>query len=97
MRECHELPKSISEIHLGFLSGKHYIGSTDVGKCVELDIRFNNGKWKIRAKWVCKDGTFDIREKTYDSTLRPMGIFEKGAWEKSPWNTHKKKLPSIKR
>lgn len=86
MDEHHELPKSISEIHLGFLSGKHYIGSTDVGKCVELDISFNNGKWKVRAKWICDDGSEDVCEKIFNTDLRPMGIFEEGAWEKSPWN-----------
>lgn len=97
MTENHKLPESISEIHLGFLSGKHYVGKTDVSYCTKFSIAFDGFVWKVKAEWTNKDGTVDTCEKTYDSTLRPMGIFEKGAWKKSPWNTNKKKLPSIKR
>lgn len=95
MNKKYELPESIPEIHLGFLSGNYYIGRTDVGRCCsELNISFNNGEWKIRVKWVCEDGTESVCEKTYNSRVRPLGIFEVGAWEKSPWNTKLDKLQS---
>lgn len=59
------LPEHISEIHFGFLSGKHYIGEVDVSHCTNIQITFNDGEWKIHAEFRDKDGNIHPYDKTY--------------------------------
>lgn len=60
------LPEHISEIHFGFLSGKHYIGAVDVRYCTNIQITFNEGEWKIHAEFrTDNEGHTCISEKTY--------------------------------
>lgn len=72
------IPETISEIHLGFLSGKHYIGTTDVGKCTELDIHFKDRKWVIKATYKDDNGKITNVEKHYSNSLSKYGIKEIG-------------------
>ncbi len=44
-----ELPDTLSEIHFGFLSGKHFVGSADIGKCNLLRIEFDGNFWNVSA------------------------------------------------
>lgn len=77
----YELPPFISEIHLGFLSGKHYVGRTNVGYCRKLEIMFDatasEGQWRIKAEWVDKDKNVIVSEKSYNKRLRKFGIHER--------------------
>jgi hypothetical protein len=82
MDEDYELPEYISEIHLGFLSGKFYIGNLDLRQCVKLSINFDGDCWHIKTNW--KNG--QVSEKSFDTGPHALGIWEQGAWEKSPWN-----------
>lgn len=60
------LPEHISEIHSGFLSGKHYIGNVDVSHCTNIQISFNDGEWKIHAEFrMDKEGNTCVSKKTY--------------------------------
>lgn len=59
------LPERIAEIHFGFLSGKHYIGAVDVSHCTNIQITFNDGEWKIYAKFRDKEGNIVEDDKTY--------------------------------
>lgn len=72
------LPETISEIHLGFLSGKHYIGITDIGKCKELDIHFKDRKWFIKVAYEDDNGNITYVEKQYNNSLSEYGIHEFG-------------------
>ncbi|MGN1138778.1 MAG: hypothetical protein ACI4RM_04955, partial [Ruminococcus sp.] len=78
--EEHQLPSFISEIHFGFLSGNHYVGTTNVGHCSKIEIVFDGrpeqSQWKIRAEWIDKNGRVTVSEKTYDKHLREFGIQE---------------------
>ena len=49
------LPDEISEIHIGFLSGKHYAGTADLSKCTEVEIKFKDNEWTVKA--VCNGST----------------------------------------
>ncbi len=64
-RPENRLPEHISEIHFGFLSGKHYIGEVDASHCTNIQITFNDGEWKIHAEFRDKDGNIHADEKTY--------------------------------
>ena len=44
-----ELPDTISEIHFGFLSGKHFVGIAEIGKCNLLRIEFDGNDWTVSA------------------------------------------------
>ncbi len=68
------LPEHISEIHFGFLSGKHYIGEVDVSHCTNIQITFNDGEWKIHAEFRDKDGNIHPYDKTYDHWRTAYGI-----------------------
>ncbi len=59
------LPEHISEIHFGFLSGKHYIGEVDASHCTNIQISFKDGEWKIHAEFRDKDGNIHTSDKTY--------------------------------
>ena len=50
------LPEHISEIHFGFLSGKHYIGTVDVSHCTNIQITFNDGGERL----VCDLGRITL-------------------------------------
>ncbi|MCH5298116.1 MAG: hypothetical protein J1E85_10680 [Ruminococcus sp.] len=75
----YELPEFMSEIHFGFLSGKHYIGRTEVSHCTKIEIAFdgNTRQWRIRVEWADKNGSVKVSEKTYNNRLREFGIHEK--------------------
>ncbi len=47
------------------MSGKHYIGKADVSHCTNIQIKFNDGEWKIHAEFRDKDGNIHADEKTY--------------------------------
>ncbi len=73
------LPEHISEIHFGFLSGKHYIGGVDVSHCINIQISFYDGEWKIRAEFRDEDGNIHVDDKIYDPLRTAYGIKEKSA------------------
>ena len=61
-----ELPEHIPEIHFGFLSGKNYVGTVDMSRCINIQITFNDGEWKIHAEFrTDNEGHTCISEKTY--------------------------------
>lgn len=78
-RPENRLPEHISEIHFGFLSGKHYIGAVDASHCTNIQITFNDGEWRIHAEFRDKDGIIHVDDKTYDHRRKPYGIEEKSA------------------
>ena len=82
MDKTFDLPSEISEIHLGFESAEHFIGTTDIGKCTELDISFEGREWIIRA--VC-NGKEII--KRYQKKLCAMKLVEITDKEKSAAET----------
>ena len=65
------LPSTISEIHFGFLSGKHFIGTVDVGQCKHLEITFENSEWVIKAEY-----NGETVEKHYKNRIGNLGIPE---------------------
>lgn len=78
------LPEHISEIHFGFLSGKHYIGEVDARHCTNIQILFDGEEWKIHAEFrIDKDGHTRAYDKTYGKQLSPYGIKEKSAAEQT--------------
>lgn len=70
-----ELPSRIAEIHFGFLSGKHYIGTTDIGKCTALEIKFD-GNWHIKAEFADDNDCVTVAEKSYSSSFDWLGLTE---------------------
>ena len=64
-RPENRLPEHISEIHFGFLSGKHYIGAVDASHCTNIQITFNAGEWKIHAEFRDKDVNIHMDDKNY--------------------------------
>ncbi len=80
------LPEHISEIHFGFLSGKHYIGGVDVSHCTNIQITFNDGEWKIHAEFRDKEGKIHTDDKIYDHWRTPYGIKEKSAADQTADN-----------
>lgn len=75
-RPENRLPEHISEIHFGFLSGKHYIGTVDASHCTNIQITFNDGEWKIHAEFRDKDGNIHVDDKTYSNRKYAYGIHE---------------------
>lgn len=78
-RPENRLPEHISEIHFGFLSGKHYIGEVDVSHCTNIQITFNDGEWKIHAEFRDKDGKIHVDDKIYSNKHMGKGLSEKSA------------------
>ncbi len=73
------LPEHISEIHFGFLSGKHYIGEVDASHCTNIQITFNDGEWKIHAEFRDKEGNIVEDDKTYHRKHMGGELKEKSA------------------
>ncbi len=73
------LPRHISEIHFGFLSGKHYIGEVDASHCTNIQITFNDGEWKIHAEFRDKEGNIVENDKTYHRKHMGGELNEKSA------------------
>ena len=66
-----ELPEFIPEIHFGFLSGHHYIGTLDIERCKYLEITFKGTEWIIKVEYNGK-----VIEKHYKNQIGDLGLPE---------------------